>query len=318
MPNVWVVRAEFGKYTMDFLDGGYVAAGWIPDKDLRSIKTRDEIEQLYRRTYPEEPNRRVGANVGQIERFLLHIAPGDYIITPPDNTQWLYYGEVEAEPLYYDPGNDDCPFPHRRKVRWSKEPLRRQEFSVPYLKTLQTGKTIFYVDHLDEFLVKIGVKKETPVPPAKDPYRVALDRILELPPKEFEELVGSLLEAIGFKQEVIGKTGDGGIDIKGELNISSLHTLRMYVQVKHWRAAKVNASVVINFRGGIPQDGEGAIITTSDYASTAIDAAESPGFKRIRLIDGRQLVDMLVEHWNADPIAEFHDRLRLKPGLVLQ
>ncbi len=317
MANLWVVRAEFGKYTKDFLNGGYVAAGWIPYKDLRFIKTRDEIEELYRQTYPDEPNRRVGANVGQIERFLLHIEPGDYIITPPDNTQWLYYGEVEAELLYYDPDTKDCPFPHRRKVQWAKEPLRRQEFSVPFLKTLQTGKTVFYVDHLAEFLVKIGAKRETVVPAAQDPYRVALDRILELSPKEFEELVGCLLEAVGFKQEVIGKTGDGGIDVRGEMDISSLHTLRMFVQVKHWRNKKVNASVVTNFRGGIPQDGVGAIITTSDYSSSAIDAAESPGFKPIRLIDGRQFVDLLVLHWDSIP-EDFQDDLGLKRGLVLQ
>ena len=41
----------------------------------------------------------------------------------------------------------------------------------------------------------------------------------------------------------------------------------------------------------------------------------APGYPRIRLINGRQLVDLLVEHWYDIP-AEFHDRLGLKPGLV--
>ena len=39
------------------------------------------------------------------------------------------------------------------------------------------------------------------------------------------------------------------------------------------------------------------------------------GFPRIGLINGRQLVDLLVEHWGDIP-PEFQERLGLKPGLV--
>ncbi len=31
MPEVYVVRAEFGRYTEDFLKGGYAAIGWMRD-----------------------------------------------------------------------------------------------------------------------------------------------------------------------------------------------------------------------------------------------------------------------------------------------
>jgi hypothetical protein len=40
------------------------------------------------------------------------------------------------------------------------------------------------------------------------------------------------------------------------------------------------------------------------------------GFPRIGLINGHQLVDLLVEHWEDIP-PEFRDRLGLKPGLVI-
>lgn len=43
--------------------------------------------------------------------------------------------------------------------------------------------------------------------------------------------------------------------------------------------------------------------------------ALDPSFPRIGLIDGHQLVDLLVEHW-ADIPPEFGERLGLKPGLV--
>jgi restriction system protein len=44
--------------------------------------------------------------------------------------------------------------------------------------------------------------------------------------------------------------------------------------------------------------------------------ALDPNIPRIGLINGRQLDDHLVEHWNDIP-KEFQERLRLKPGLVL-
>jgi restriction system protein len=39
------------------------------------------------------------------------------------------------------------------------------------------------------------------------------------------------------------------------------------------------------------------------------------GFPRIGLVNGRQLVDLLVAHWSDIP-PEFQERLGLKPGLV--
>jgi hypothetical protein len=49
--------------------------------------------------------------------------------------------------------------------------------------------------------------------------------------------------------------------------------------------------------------------------NAAAEVAIEPGFPRIGLINGRQLVDPLVEHWNDIP-QKFQERLGLKPGLV--
>ena len=32
MTNVWCVRAEFGTFTKQFVEGGYVAIGWMPNR----------------------------------------------------------------------------------------------------------------------------------------------------------------------------------------------------------------------------------------------------------------------------------------------
>ncbi len=66
----------------------------------------------------------------------------------------------------------------------------------------------------------------------------------------------------------------------------------------------------------IPSGGQGAFITTADYQRKAYDVATDSGYPRIGLINGRQLVDLLVEHWKDMP-EEFQSKLGLKTGLVL-
>jgi len=130
-------------------------------------------------------------------------------------------------------------------------------------------------------------------------------------------LVGHLLTALGFEgSEVIGKTGDGGVDATGELNVANLAKVKVYVQAKRYKlGAKVTTNTVKQLRQAIPFGGQGAFITTSDFQSGAAEVALEPGFPRIGLINGRQVVDLLIEHWNDIP-QEFKERLGLKQGLV--
>ena len=130
-------------------------------------------------------------------------------------------------------------------------------------------------------------------------------------------LTAHLLTALGFEgSEVTGKTGDGGVDATGELNIAGLAKVKIFVQAKRYRlGTRISANTVKQLRQSIPRDGQGAFITTADYQKAAHDVALDPMFPRIGLINGRQLVDLLIEHWSDVP-AEFRERLGLKPGLV--
>src|SRR5439155_1672779 len=136
-----------------------------------------------------------------------------------------------------------------------------------------------------------------------DPYLAVLDQVLLLDDKEFEILVGHLLTALGFEgSEVTGKTGDGGVDATGELIVANLAKVKVFVQAKRYKlGSKISGSVVKLLRQSIPRDGQGAFITTADYQSGAHEIALDPNFPRIGLVNGRQLVDLLVEHWNNIP-----------------
>ncbi len=321
MTNVWCVRAEFGTYASHFVGGGYFAIGWMPTTDLSVVKSRDELYPLYKLEHPDDTsNIVIGQQVGQIARFLLEIMPGDYVITPAADTEWLHYGEVLADPSYvFAAGEDGCPYRHRRRVAWSKDRLKRGDLSVPFQNTIRSSLTVFSVSQRDEFLAAIGRGELAPKPAdaVYDPYRVVLEQVLELDDKEFEILVGHLLTALGFEgSEVTGKTGDGGVDATGELNVANLAKVKLFVQAKRYKlGAKVSANTVRQLRQAIPFGGQGAFMTTADYQAAAADMALEAGFPRIGLINGRQLVDLLIEHWSEIP-PEFRERLGLKPGLV--
>ena len=335
MPNVWMVRADFGRYASEFLNGGYAAIGWLPDHNLASITARAELRELYLQVYLRnaESNIVVGQQVGQIHRFLLQIMVGDYVITT-NRSNDLHYGKVTDTPYFYAPdSNDGCPFYHRREVAWAAEPLQRSQFSASFQASIRGQLTVFQVRHVDEFLRVIGAQEAPPLPPSLDLRRAVLERLLRLDPTEFEFLIGDLMAVIGFEPEVTPQSNDNGIDVRGELDLQGLATVKVVVQVKRYqRGHTINATTIRAFRGDIPDDYQSAFITTSSFQEKAKDEAKKDGFKRIRLIDGIELVNLLNEHWehlvahwnnNADPESTssggvgFEQKLGLKRGLVL-
>jgi len=322
MPDVYCIRAAFGTYTKNFVDGGYVAIGWLEGLDLSKIRSKDELIPLYKRAHPNDTSKIViGQQVGQIARFLFDIRAGDYVITPSADTELLHVGVMEPDPSYfYSDGKDGCPFQHRRGVKWLPNTFRRSSFSVPFQNTIRSSLTVFYISQREHFFEVIGKRELAPraQKEAYDPYRAVLDQLLELNDKEFEVLITHLLAALGFEgTEHTGKTGDGGVDATGELNVSNLAKVKIFVQVKRYKlGSKIKGNIVKALRQSIPSGGQGAFITTAEFQLDANEVALEPNFPRIGLVNGRQLVDLLVEHWQDIP-ADFQNKLGLKPGLVL-
>lgn len=322
MPEVYCVRADFGTYTDHFVKGGFVGIGWFDKVDLSKVKSRDELYPLYRKAHPNDTSKIViGQQVGQIARFLFDIQTGDYVITPAADTEFLRVGIMAPSPSYYfSEATDGCRYHHRRKVEWLSQAYQRSLFSVPFQNTIRSSLTVFYVSQKENFFETIGRKDLVSHEPREsyDPYQAVLDQLLQLNDKEFEILITHLLSALGFEgAEHTGKTGDGGVDATGELNVGNLAKIKIFVQVKRYKlGTKIAANVVKSLRQSIPSGGQGAFITTADFQKAASDVALEVGFPRIGLVHGRQLVDLLVEHWSDIP-DDFKNKLGLKHGLVL-
>jgi len=158
LQGLFCVRANYGQYTTQFLEGGYAAIGWIPKRCLSDITSRDQLYPIYKEADTEESsNIVIGQQVGQIARFLLEIKPGDYVITMDSNTDIIYYGTVEnGQSYFYAPDADTCPFPLRRKVKWNDQPVRRSIFSVPFQNTIRSSLTVFAISQKEHFFETIG------------------------------------------------------------------------------------------------------------------------------------------------------------------
>jgi restriction system protein len=125
-------------------------------------------------------------------------------------------------------------------------------------------------------------------------YRRNLIRtLLALSPPGFERLCQRLLREAGFEEvTVTGRSGDGGIDGHGLLQINPLVSLRVLFQCKRYKES-VTPSQVRDFRGAMSGRAEqGIILTTGVFTAEARREATRDGVHSIELVDGERLVQL--------------------------
>lgn len=125
-------------------------------------------------------------------------------------------------------------------------------------------------------------------------YKIELMKnLLSLPPSGFEKLCQRLLRESGFEQVVVtGKTGDGGIDGHGILQVNPFVSFSVFFQSKRYKGS-VSASQIRDFRGAILGRADKAIvITTGSFTLDAKKEARRDGVPPIELVDGEKLIEM--------------------------
>lgn len=123
-------------------------------------------------------------------------------------------------------------------------------------------------------------------------------RLHDIPADRFEALIGELLIAVGFEEssvQVTSFSNDGGIDVRGILNAGDVTAVNAAVQVKRWKK-NVRTNIVRELRGSLTTHEQGIIITTSDYSSGAKAEANAIGKAPISLVNGTELIELLVKH----------------------
>lgn len=122
-----------------------------------------------------------------------------------------------------------------------------------------------------------------------------LAELHEMDPKAFEELIGRLLEALGFEDvEVTNFYGDAGVDVRGTLSVGGVTNVRTAIQVKR-KAQSVGAPLVQQLRGSLSTHERGLIITVGHFTAKAAAEAVMPDRPPISLVDGSRLIELLVD-----------------------
>lgn len=113
---------------------------------------------------------------------------------------------------------------------------------------------------------------------------------------EFEHFVRELFSALGAETiEVIQRSGDGGVDVRGTLLVGRAIPIKIGAQVKRWKHF-VDSPIVNETRGSLGLHDIGLVVTTGRFTPEAKRAATIKDRKPITLIDGDALVDLMVEH----------------------
>jgi restriction system protein len=126
-------------------------------------------------------------------------------------------------------------------------------------------------------------------------YREAiLSRLQGLSAQGFERFCQRLLRESDFEEVTItGRSGDGGIDGVGILQINPLVSFKVFFHCKRYQGS-VTPTQVRDFRGAMSgRTDKGIVITTGSFTSDARKEAVRDGVPSIELVD--KLIDMLAK-----------------------
>ena len=130
-----------------------------------------------------------------------------------------------------------------------------------------------------------------------------LTEIMSQTPDFFENLVVQLLVKMGYggsisdAGEVLGKTGDEGID--GIVREDKLGFSLIYIQAKRWDLGNsVGRPEIQKFVGALAGAGasKGLFITTAGFSKEAYAYADKQHTTKVVLVDGKTLANLMIEH----------------------
>ncbi len=303
MMDVYVCRADYGKYTENFKEYSCVGIGWFinidPERNDWDLKNKEFLKTKYREMYPDDIGMKLHQNVGQIDRFLHECNIGDLIITPY-RSQKLLIGKLTSDFIFQR--DQGFPYTWRKNVQWLLDDVSRHQFSIPLQNSLRSSLTFFRIKQREEICQILNIN--SPVPPRptfnmNSVYELIRKRILELDSIEFELLASYLLKTLGFEpKQQTGFVGDGGIDFEGELDVHGIASINLQVQFKRYHTATIGEREIRSFRGALKNDFQGCFITLSKFTRRAIESADKRGYKPIKLIDGMKFIELFIQQYD--------------------
>ncbi len=306
--TMWGIHAGSGGEADNlFIKNKVIAIGWEHIGDLSRFKSRDE----YKSKLEQYKDLSVGAQrniAGIFYRFVYEMQIGDLVVYPSKRNKRVCIGEVKSGYKYRP--DVDSEFPNQRDVAWNAD-FPRTRFSQQALYEIGSALSLFQVrNYADEFLAALeGTPGSEEPATGEETVEVAsITEDMESQTQDFvlkqlhrhyqgealEELIVHLLEKMGYHARQTMRNAPS-VDIIAHRDEFGFEPPLIRCQVKS-SDETVNLEPVEKLYSRVNQNEYGLFITLSGYNSRVTAFAEAK--HNLRLIDGYELVDIILEHYD--------------------
>lgn len=319
--TVWMVRAgKHGEAEDIALDEGIAAIGFDELPSLSTVRSRQEMDALARKYYPDAKTKTLSQWVGQLWAFRDSMHVGDIAVLPLKSRSAIAIGTITGEYSF----KGDAPFyaKHRRKVTWKPE-IPRSAFAQDLLNSLGSTLTVCRIERNNaeqRIRAMLDGQSFIPAPEAKSVAAVGpeeSDEAIDIEQyagdeirrhigenfrgHDFARLVGQVLKAHGYQIQVAAEGADGGVDIIAGKGAMGFDQPRLCVQVKA-TADPIDVKVLRELKGVMPRFGasQGLIVSWGGFNKAVYREARELYFD-IRLWDADIFVNALLEAYEELP-----------------
>jgi restriction system protein len=268
---------------------------------------RDAFKSAIAMSYPNSKPGAIPTNAGQLYRFIHEMQVGDLVVYPSKRDRQVHIGKIEG--AYRHDASQEASYPNLRPVKWLRT-LPRTHFTQGALYEIGSAMSLFQVKtYAEEFRAAVEgraapspvVKDETVVLVAEDIEETTRDFILKTLSQELKghplaEFVGHLLNTMGYRTRVSPEGPDGGIDVIAHKDELGFEPPIIKVQVKS-SDANIGDPVVSALYGKVGANEHGLLVTLGSFTNQAVHFGR--GKTNLRLIDGAQLVTLILTHYEA-------------------
>ena len=327
---LWVVRCGDGANEQEPIAKSIVGIGWSALQDLKQVTEREQIQDLYAKTFTTESIAQIRTNVAQIYSFRTRIQVGDYVALPLKRSASIAFGKVTSDYSYVKDAYNFLI--HQRKVEWIRE-IPRNQIDQDLLFSFGAFLTVFQVKRNDaesriemlllgktkpvsSFESSIDNEDDKIIEENFDVEQFSRDQIRQLIAQKFAghalaNLVGEIMKAEGYTVQISPAGADGGVDVLAGSGPSGFEEPTIAVQVKSGNIV-VDAPTLRDLKGTMQDFGasRGLVVSWSGFTSQAQkDVRKS--FLTIHTWNSDDIIDHITANWEKLP-EEIRSTLRLK------
>ena len=316
--TLWMVRAgEYGEQENTAINENVVTIGWEDLPDLSAIRSRDELVELYSKTYPDSKKMAAANQVGQIWRFIHEIKIDDLVALPLKKQSAIIIGKVKSKYEYKKIAENVI---HTRHVTWIKT-IPRSAFDQDLLYSFGAYMTVCQIERNNaEERIKKLLEKEKYEPVVEitkeeaeekiDIETYAQDIIIKYIDRKFKghnlaRLVDAVLKAQGYITFVSPPGPDGGVDILASAGPLGFDKPRICVQVKS-SSSPIDVRIFRELRGIMSKykAEQGLLISWGGFNSKVLQEAKDDFFE-VRFWDSGELLNEIFKYYD-----KFSDELK--------